>query len=1045
MELEELEIRIVGKIDDLERKIDDAKKLSRKAGEEIARSFATSADKIGRSLTRNVSIPLAAVGVGLAALGVKSFQAAAQLDTMERGLGALMGSAQAAQREIANLQRTSQLPGIDFKTALAGSQRLQAVGLAADKARSLMEGLANANARAGGSAENLDGTLIQLGQTLSSGRLQGDELRTISERIPEFRKVLSQQFGTSNSEIIGDMMTSGKLSMEAFVDGMIVGLKKLPQAEAGIQTSIKNLQNRVFVILADAGKDLIPVVESVMPDLEAALKDLVPVMKDLIVLSKDMVPNIKLVVSAIADVARAFSALSPSVQGAIVKATVFSVALGPMLTGLSGLVRGITVATSAMNSLKTAMALEAALMPASSGLTGLGAKFAQLTGAVSKYGAVARLLPFLTNPITLTAAAATAAIVGLRYAYKHVSEEGERYAKELKRVIDAQGEADKSAFKTASAVNDLAGEIKNLQNKTTPTKEETSRLQDALNELSKIAPGLITGYDNQGNALGILAGAYKKAADEAERFAKANQITNSKVFSDQLGELAERRAFLREILEARQKVKFPSQDLKDDLAKRASEIADITRKMAELKVQMAGVFNPPVVPTPKPVVTNINKSDKLTEAQKQAEELRDQIYELNKEIALGAEATESMSLIYDRNHGKIKAVNVDLADQQIWLQTAKEQTDELTKATADNNAEIEKRNNTVADANKSASERLASLIQEKTLLSLVTEDEKKRFLAVQQWRKEMQSGVNPTLAALNLLIAEHNRALSEKHASAVHDFITAWKAGIERAKEIAKKTKEAGEDFAKAWNDGIKKGIENAKDATKRFDESMLGLRERFAAATSKTESFRLALEKLKESFGGGEKGAKRAQEYMDELFNVEKAEKWKEQMDAVAKSVEDAFMDMFDGLLNNGFNNFFDNVMTGFQRMLADIAREWLAMQMRMLIQRNVNSLLGNLFGAVAGGAGASGGGGGSSGDGYDGGWLGRAFGGPMMPDVPYLVHKDEVIVPRGMGATAIPGSRAGGMGVTNVTINVTTPDAESFRRSRTQIAREVSRMLPA
>lgn len=53
------------------------------------------------------------------------------------------------------------------------------------------------------------------------------------------------------------------------------------------------------------------------------------------------------------------------------------------------------------------------------------------------------------------------------------------------------------------------------------------------------------------------------------------------------------------------------------------------------------------------------------------------------------------------------------------------------------------------------------------------------------------------------------------------------------------------------------------------------------------------------------------------------------------------------------------------------------------------------------------------------------------------------EAIMPLERGADGRLGVRAGGGGATNVTINVTTPDAEGFRRSRGQIAAEMGRAL--
>jgi len=53
------------------------------------------------------------------------------------------------------------------------------------------------------------------------------------------------------------------------------------------------------------------------------------------------------------------------------------------------------------------------------------------------------------------------------------------------------------------------------------------------------------------------------------------------------------------------------------------------------------------------------------------------------------------------------------------------------------------------------------------------------------------------------------------------------------------------------------------------------------------------------------------------------------------------------------------------------------------------------------------------------------------------------EAILPLARGADGRLGVRAGGARPVAVTINVTTPDVEGFRRSQSQIAAEVARAL--
>jgi len=127
-----------------------------------------------------------------------------------------------------------------------------------------------------------------------------------------------------------------------------------------------------------------------------------------------------------------------------------------------------------------------------------------------------------------------------------------------------------------------------------------------------------------------------------------------------------------------------------------------------------------------------------------------------------------------------------------------------------------------------------------------------------------------------------------------------------------------------------------------------------------------------------------------------------------------------------------------------------------------------GGFFGNLLGGLGGGGGAGGGAGGGFFG-WLGglfgsgRAAGGPVAAGMAYVVGEraPELFVPdrsgrilpretaaalqRGIAAAPPPGQtqNAGNRGVTQVTINITTPDIQSFRQSRTQVAADIARAV--
>ncbi|PWR19152.1 tail tape measure protein [Zavarzinia compransoris] len=130
----------------------------------------------------------------------------------------------------------------------------------------------------------------------------------------------------------------------------------------------------------------------------------------------------------------------------------------------------------------------------------------------------------------------------------------------------------------------------------------------------------------------------------------------------------------------------------------------------------------------------------------------------------------------------------------------------------------------------------------------------------------------------------------------------------------------------------------------------------------------------------------------------------------------------------------------------------EWNEVLSRMALRLSDLVLDDTLNAALAA---ASGGGGGDSGGSAGGGLAGllgslfggfRAGGGPVRPDRAYVVGEagPELFVPDGTGEI-VPRQAAATTPAPSVTINVTTADAGSFRRSQGQIAAAMSRALAA
>lgn len=107
--------------------------------------------------------------------------------------------------------------GIDATTTsyLGLSSATSKLGISQEQTIKMTETLNKLTARA--DSQQRDAGLRQLGQALSSGRLQGDEFKSISENLPELRDALAESLGVGVDKL-REMSTEGKLTSKVLVE-----------------------------------------------------------------------------------------------------------------------------------------------------------------------------------------------------------------------------------------------------------------------------------------------------------------------------------------------------------------------------------------------------------------------------------------------------------------------------------------------------------------------------------------------------------------------------------------------------------------------------------------------------------------------------------------------------------------------------------------------------------------------------------------------------------------------------------------------------------
>ena len=256
--------------------------------------FGSQMQNIGSTMTQSLTLPL--LGVGAASL--KAF---ADMEKLENGLIAIMGSSKAAEVELQKLRKTAENPGLALPQVVQASASLQSVGMSADAARETITQFGNAVARSGGGAEQFSGVTLALSQISAVGKVTQEDLNQIKERLPEFARVMKEEFGTVTAEGIRAI----GVSSEEFITRSVSALAKLERAQGGLGNTFDNLKDNVTASLAEFGK---AINESL--NLQAVAESLSQYIQGLV---------------------DGFKNLTPEVQGFIVKAALFVAAIGPVI------------------------------------------------------------------------------------------------------------------------------------------------------------------------------------------------------------------------------------------------------------------------------------------------------------------------------------------------------------------------------------------------------------------------------------------------------------------------------------------------------------------------------------------------------------------------------------------------------------------------------------------------------------------------------------------------------------------------------------------
>lgn len=281
-------------------------------------------------------------GIGLGLLAKQAVRTSVNFDKLKLRLGLLTkgtGDFAAAQKIATDAQK---LFGLSATEALDGvtniTARLKPLGVSLEDIRTTFIGFNTAAKLGGANAQEASNAFRQLAQALGSGRLAGDEFRSVSEQIPLILKPLADELNTTVGEL-KKFASEGKLTS----DVVIKALSKLgATGSEDLKAILENDPTQVFKDLSNEAENLSRAIgEQLTPVLLPVVKALTELTKAAVDFVNSPIGQTAAIFSAIAIAAKGVSLLLPIVAAGLIKVA----AAGGLLTIALNAIPFVAVAT----------------------------------------------------------------------------------------------------------------------------------------------------------------------------------------------------------------------------------------------------------------------------------------------------------------------------------------------------------------------------------------------------------------------------------------------------------------------------------------------------------------------------------------------------------------------------------------------------------------------------------------------------------------------------------------------------------------------------
>ena len=226
--------------------------------EAMARSVRTFGDNFASLATLGFGTGLA---VSLYEIGKASVEAQMQVERLDKAFGAIYGNAAQAQQQLDFIRKTSRELGQEFYSTAEAAKTFFAAGQGTSLSSQLNEiytGFSKAGAALALPAERMQSIFVALGQMLSKGKVQAEEMRTqLGEHLPGAFQIAAKAMGMTTAEL-DKFMADGKLLAEDLLPAMAEALEeKYGRAAESSADTVQGSINRLSTAWTDFKANLL--------------------------------------------------------------------------------------------------------------------------------------------------------------------------------------------------------------------------------------------------------------------------------------------------------------------------------------------------------------------------------------------------------------------------------------------------------------------------------------------------------------------------------------------------------------------------------------------------------------------------------------------------------------------------------------------------------------------------------------------------------------------------------------------------------------------